>query len=671
MTNRLAHETSPYLLQHADNPVDWYPWGDEAFAEARRTAKPILLSVGYSSCHWCHVMAHESFENPATASLMNQLFVNVKVDREERPDVDSIYMEAVQAMTGRGGWPMTVFLTPDGAPFYAGTYFPSEDRHGHPSFTRVMQAVSEAWVERRGDVVEQAARLAASVGHRIPAADELPESDALQAAYRQIISNDDSTFGGFGGAPKFPQQPSLEFLLRIVNEDWAPDAGDVLTRALSAMAAGGIRDHVGGGFARYSVDRRWEIPHFEKMLYDNAQLARLYLWAWRELGVEPFRSVAIDTIDYVLRDLTGDHGGFLSAEDADSEGEEGLFYVWSLAEFMAVAGPADGPIVADLFGVTERGNFEGANHLRLIRTIDEVASDHDVTPEEVRAAVGRVREGLFVRRSSRIRPGLDDKVVTAWNGLMLRAIAEAAAVLDRTDYLDAARANARFVLSELRDDEGRLLRSWGKGRTSGRGFLDDHGAYALGLLALYAATGETEWFAAARDLVDTAIERFVDADGGFFSTADDHETLITRPRDVMDNPSPSGTALLAEAALLLSLYTGEDRFRAAAESAIRSGGVIIEKHPQAAGHLLGVVHTMIRGPKELAVVGDEARTLAAVAWERFRPHVVVAWSTDGHSGNVVPLLAERFHDGRTLAFVCRDFSCLAPVADAEALGAQL
>ncbi|MDX1690745.1 MAG: thioredoxin domain-containing protein [Acidimicrobiia bacterium] len=671
MTNRLADETSPYLLQHADNPVAWYPWGPEAFEAARSDDKPVLLSVGYSSCHWCHVMAHESFEDPDTAAVMNDLFVNVKVDREERPDVDAIYMEAVQAMTGRGGWPMTVFLTPDAEPFYAGTYFPKEDRHGHPSFRKVMTAVAEAWHERRGEVAEQAGRLAASVGGKIPAADTLPGDGALVQAYRRIVGDADATFGGFGGAPKFPQQPVLEYLLRITGEEWAPDAGGVLREALSAMAAGGIRDHVGGGFCRYAVDRRWEIPHFEKMLYDNAQLARLYLWAWRELGVDAFRTVAIDTIEYVLRDLTGDHGGFLSAEDADSEGEEGRFYVWSRDEFLEVAGPEDGPPIADLFGVTEAGNFEGANHLRIARTVDDVAADHDMTPAEVRDALARVRHALFERREDRVRPGLDDKVVTAWNGLMLRALAEAGAALDEPTYLDAARRNARFVTTELRDDEGRLLRSWGKGRTSGRGFLDDHGAYALGLLALYAATGETEWFVAARDLVETALDRFADPDGGFFRTADDAEELITRPRDVMDNPSPSGTSLVGEAAFLLGLYTGEARFSDAAEEAVRAGGVVVERYPQAAGHLLGVLWAMRSEPKELAVVGPRAHDLAAVAWERYRPEVAVAVSTDGSGTDVVPLLADRHRDGETLAFVCEGFACLAPVSEPETLRAQL
>ncbi|HSG78943.1 MAG TPA: thioredoxin domain-containing protein [Acidimicrobiia bacterium] len=666
MPNRLAAETSPYLLQHADNPVDWYPWGEEAFAEARRRGRPILLSVGYSSCHWCHVMAHESFEDHETARVMNELFVNVKVDREERPDVDAIYMEAVQAMTGRGGWPMTVFLTPDGEPFFAGTYFPPDDRHGHPSFLRVMGAVSEAWVERRSEVVDQAGRLAATIGQRVEPTSELPDRTHLEAAYRRIVGNADATYGGFGGAPKFPQQPSLEFLLRTVDEEWASEARSVLGHALSAMAAGGIRDHVGGGFARYSVDREWEIPHFEKMLYDNAQLARLYLWGWRELGVAAFRDVAIDTIEYVLRDLTGDHGGFLSAEDADSEGEEGRFYVWSLAEFLEVAGPDDGPAVAALYGVTEGGNFEGANHLRLVRELGEVAADHGTTPEALREAVGRVRRRLFERREGRVRPGLDDKVVTAWNGLMLRALAEAGAALGEDRYLEAARANARFVLSELRDGDERLLRSWGKGRTSGRGFLEDHGAYALGLLALYQATGETEWFVAARDLVDTAIERFADPDGGWFSTADDAEALITRPRDVMDNPSPSGSSLLAEAAQLVGLLTGDHRYTEAVERSVLAAGQLIDRYPQAVGHLLGVVHTMVRGPKELAVVGPAATELASVASERYRPHVAVAMAS-GEPDGTVPLLADRYRDGETLAYVCEDFACLAPVGDAEAL----
>ena len=671
MPNRLAAATSPYLLQHADNPVDWYPWGDEALQRAAAEQRPILLSVGYSACHWCHVMAHESFEDPETAADMNRWFVSVKVDREERPDVDAVYMEAVQALTGRGGWPMTVFLTPDGAPFYAGTYFPKEDRHGMPGFRRVLAAVADAWEQRRGEVEDQAGRLAGTIGRALPVADDLPGTPVLEAAYRALAGAVDTVHGGFGSAPKFPQQPALDFLLRISGEPWAEGAGVIVRDALVAMAAGGIYDQIGGGFARYAVDREWRIPHFEKMLYDNAQLARLYLWAWRESGIEAFRRVATETLEYLLRDLRHPDGAFFSAEDADSEGEEGRFYVWSHTEFHEVAGPEDGPPAAAVFGVTKAGNFEGANHLYRARTPEDVAAERGAAPEEVARAVERTRARLFERRAGRVRPGLDDKVIAGWNGLALRAFAEAGAALGESRYLEAARSCAGFLLDRLVVD-GRLRRSWGKGRVSGvGGFLEDHAAVAVGLLALYAATGEVEWFEAARRLGDEIPARFSDPDGGFFSTGDDAGGLIVRPRDLMDNPSPSGNSLAAEAFLFLALYTGEPAYRDAAEEAVRSGGLLVERYPQGAGHLLGVAHTLGRGPLEVAVVGGEAFDLARVIWERYRPHVAAAPSLDGSESAAVPLLSDRFVAGRTLAYVCRDFVCGLPADGPEALRAQL
>ncbi|MGH8875438.1 MAG: thioredoxin domain-containing protein, partial [Acidimicrobiia bacterium] len=464
MPNRLADATSPYLLQHADNPVDWYPWGEEAFTKARVEDKPVLLSVGYSSCHWCHVMAHESFEDPETALVMNELFVSIKVDREERPDVDSVYMEVVQAATGRGGWPMTIWLTPDGRPFYAGTYFPPEDRHGMPSFRRVMAAVAEAWAERREGISEQADRLTEAISQSLPPADHLPGPEALSEAYRALEREYDPVNGGFGGAPKFPQQPVLDFLLRIHAAPWAPQAGRMVARTLLNMARGGIHDHLGGGFSRYSVDSGWLVPHFEKMLYDNAQLARLYLWGWRELGVEEFRGVAIATIEYLVRDLVHPDGGFFAAEDADSEGVEGKFYVWSREEFLETAGPEDGPVAAAFYGVTAEGNFEGATILHQARTLDEVAEQAQMSNGETAAAIERASRRLLAARSVRVRPGLDDKVVASWNGLTIRALAEAGAALDEPRYLEAARRCARFVLEELVDGQGRLLRSWPIGR---------------------------------------------------------------------------------------------------------------------------------------------------------------------------------------------------------------
>jgi uncharacterized protein len=668
MANRLARSTSPYLLQHQDNPVEWYEWGQEAFAAAGERRVPILLSVGYSACHWCHVMAHESFEDEATASVMNELFVNVKVDREERPDVDAVYMEAVQASTGRGGWPMTVWLTPEGEPFYAGTYFPSEDRHGMPSFTRVLHAVAEAWRERPEAVAEQAGKLTQAISRSLPASDELPGEEALVAAYRALEASFDPVHGGFGGAPKFPQQPVLEFLLRVHGEPWAPRAGAMVRQTLIRMARGGIHDQLAGGFARYAVDSVWLVPHFEKMLYDNAQLARLYLWAWVELGDQRFREVAESTLGYLLRYLRHPDGGFFSAEDADSEGVEGKFYVWSLDELLAVAGPVDGRPAATHFGVTPTGNFEGATILHEARSITETAEEHGTTSEEAAAALDRARARLLEHRDRRIRPGLDDKVLASWNGLAIRAFAEAGVVLGRDDHLEAARACARFVLERMTGQGGRLVRAWAKGSPGTvPGFLDDYGAMATGLFALYQATGEPEWYRHGAELTRSIPERFTDPAGGFFTTADDAEQLVKRPKDQMDSPLPSGNSLAAEALLQLSLLTGDQGLRALAEGPIRAGAAMIERYPSAVGHLLSVLHAVHRGPREVAIAGPEARRLAATVWRRFRPHVALAVDETGESASTVPLLAGRHREGETLAYVCEGFACELPVGREEDL----
>ncbi len=669
MPNRLADSTSPYLLQHRDNPVDWYQWGEEAFAAARSRDVPILLSVGYSACHWCHVMAHESFEDAETAAVMNAEFVNVKVDREERPDVDAIYMEAVQAATGRGGWPMTVFLTPEGKPFYAGTYFPPTDRHGMPSFRKVMTAVKEAWRERRDDVRSQADRLTEVLGRELPVAHPALDPEHLESAYRTIEQSYDSVNGGLGGAPKFPQQPVLEFLLRIVDEPWAPRARSMLGQTLTRMARGGIYDQIGGGFARYAVDASWLVPHFEKMLYDNAQLARLYLWAGVELNTPEFHQIALETLEYLRRDLRHPDGGFFSAEDADSEGEEGRFYVWSREEFLEVAGEEDGLVAAEMFGVSQGGNFEGSNILHIDRTDGEVAESLSISRTEVTAAVERVRHRLFERRAGRVRPGLDFKVITAWNGLAIRAFAEAGMVLGRADLVDDARRAARFILDRARRPDGRLLRSWSRGEARVDGFLDDHAAMAVGLFSLYAVTGEVEWFETATRLVDIIAGDFAEPGGGLYATGTGGDPLIVRPRDQMDNPSPSGSSLAAEAFFLASLYTGEGVHLDRAEQSIARGSALVERFPGAAGHLLAVAHSMTTGGRELAVVGDDAADLVKVAWRRFRPELAVAWSTAEETR--VPLLADRFTPGETLAYLCRRFVCDTPTDSAATLARLL
>ena len=650
MPNRLVDATSPYLLQHRDNPVDWFEWGDEAFDEARRRDVPILLSVGYAACHWCHVMAHESFEDPATAKLMNERFVNVKVDREERPDVDSIYMEAVQAMTGQGGWPMTVWMDHEGRPFYAGTYFPDVPRHGMPSFRQVVDAVSDAWVNRRDDVGEQASRLVSTIGREIPVGD-LAGVETLADAYRQIESTFDTVNGGFGHAPKFPQQPVLEFLLRVHEEEWAPEAGPMLTKTLEEMAAGGIHDQIGGGFARYSVDARWLVPHFEKMLYDNAQLTRLYLWAGIELNRPDFLVVARSTITYLERDLRHPEGGFFSSEDADSEGVEGKFYVWTPDEIRAVLGGGAEPVLT-YYGVTDEGNFEGSNILEVVG---------DAAPEHL----DLLRSRLVAARARRVRPGLDDKVVASWNGLAIRALAEAGGALREPSYLQLARQAADFVLNNLVLD-GVLMRSWREGRTSVPGFLDDHASMALGLFVLFAATGEERWFTAAMDLV-AAFGRFRRAGGGFYSTDEGNDTLVKRPTDLTDNPSPSGNALAAEALLWASLYTGDRAYRDESEGALRSATLLAERYPSMAAHHLAVTHSS-SDTREVAVVGEGWERLAEVFWSRFRPGVVLAPSAGGSS---VPLLDGRDVENGALAYVCRDFVCELPTSDPEVLASQL
>ena len=650
MPNRLAQATSPYLLQHKDNPVDWNQWGEAAFDEARRRDVPVLLSVGYAACHWCHVMAHESFEDPATAEEMNRLFVNVKVDREERPDVDSVYMEAVQAMTGRGGWPMTVWIDHEGRPFFAGTYFPKESTHGMASFREVMEAVSSAWENRRDVVGEQAEKLVKAISQEIPSSG-LTEPGDLDEAYKQIASSFDQVHGGFGGAPKFPEQPVLEFLLRVKNEEWAPNAGEMLIKTLDEMAAGGINDQIGGGFARYSVDRHWLVPHFEKMLYDNAQLARLYLWAGIENDRADFVGVARSTLEYMIRDLQHPKGGFFSSEDADSEGVEGKFYVWSLEDFRSLLGDKTDAVAA-YYGVTVEGNFEGTNILNVVG---------DSAPPELESA----NKILLEARSSRVRPGLDDKVIASWNGLAIRAFAEAGAALGDPRLTETAIDAARFVLENL-VVKGRLMRSWRDGRTSVGGFLDDHASMAVGLFVLYAATGELEWFESAMWLVNE-LDRFANANGGFFGTPEDGETLVKRPTDSTDNPLPSGNALAAEALLIASLYTGDQTTRSKAETALSSVGLLMRQYPSMVGHHLSVLHSSAR-TKELAIVGPEWEGLAGVYWRSFRPHIVLAPSSEAI--DVVPLLANRRVDG-TAAYVCQGFVCQLPTNDPEILAAQL
>jgi uncharacterized protein YyaL (SSP411 family) len=669
VTNRLADQTSPYLLQHKDNPVDWYPWGEEALARARAEDKPLLVSIGYSACHWCHVMEHESFEDPDTAAVMNENFVPVKVDREERPDVDSIYMGAVQAMTGHGGWPLNVFIDPEGVPFYGGTYFPPEPRQGMPSFRQVLEGVAEAWRTRREEIRSSAPRTieGLSAAARVRASEDELSPSLLDEAERGLATQFDSTFGGFGGAPKFPPASALEFLMdRIATADdedpRTVKATEIVTTTLERMAKGGIYDQVGGGFARYSVDAQWLVPHFEKMLYDNALLARAYLHAWQLTGNELFRRVCEETLDWALREMRGPEGGFYSALDADSEGEEGKFYVWTEDELREVLG-ADADALLEYWGVDRGPNFEG-------RSILHVAADQ-IDPETLE----RARRRLYDVRARRVWPGLDDKRLTAWNALMVAALADAGAVLGRDDYLDAARTCAHFMLTELRDADGRLLRTYKDGRASLNAYLEDHAFTCEALLVLYEATLETRWFVTARALADAIVMRFRDeSSAGFFDTACDHEALVVRPRSLEDHPIPSGSSSAAYALLRINAVTADRAYEAPALEVFRIVNEAAARYPQAFGHLLQGIHFHFSTPREVALVGDSLDEFTAVVRRRFRPTVVLAGMKPGDEEalDAIPLLRGREPvDGRAAAYVCQDFTCRMPVTEPAALEREL
>ena len=678
--NQLKDETSPYLLQHADNPVDWHPWGDEAFRLAREQDKPVLLSIGYSACHWCHVMAHESFEDEATAEMMNALFVNVKVDREERPDVDDIYMGAVQAIAGQGGWPMTVFLLPDGRPFYGGTYYPKERRMGMPSFTQLMTAVHEAYRSQRANLEKQADNLHQSLKRDVLAIGREDDSgltgDMLDEAARSLLASIDRENGGFGAQPKFPNPISLEFLLRHHARTGDEEALNLATFTLRQMANGGIYDQIGGGFARYSVDAHWLVPHFEKMLYDNAQLSRLYLHAWQITGDGCFKSIAEDIYDYILREMTAPAGGFYSATDADSEGEEGKFFVWTIEEAAEALAPisAEQPraleIAIETYGLTPQGNFEGSNILHLPRPLDETAIDLGMSLDELSAALAVIKRRMYAVREERVPPSLDDKILTSWNGLMLGSLAEAARVLKRDDYLAAARRAGEFLLDQMLSDGGRLYRTHKDGRSKLNAYLEDYANLIDALLELYQSTFETSWFAAARQLADTALMRFRSDDGGFYDTSDDHESLIVRPRNLQDNVTPSGNAMMAKQLLRLAAYTGEARYDAAAREVLRKLSDAMRQYPQAFAESLNAADMLVGGIAEVAVIGvrqdQTTREVLDELQQPFRPNLVTAYSRhDVARHDSIPLLSARIMiDGATTVYVCRNFVCKMPATTA-------
>lgn len=680
-TNRLINETSPYLLQHAHNPVDWYPWSEAAFAQARLENKPLLLSIGYSACHWCHVMEHESFENEAIAKLMNDNFVSIKVDREERPDLDQIYMNAVQMMTQHGGWPMTVFLTPAGIPFYGGTYFPPEDRYNMPGFPRVLLSVAEAYRDKPEDVQRTADSLLAEL-QRMSAgggeSNELLATDLLDAAHRGIIRNYDSSNGGFGSAPKFPPAMNLEFLLRIHDRTGDQNALEIVSHTCRKMAEGGIYDQLGGGFARYSTDARWLVPHFEKMLYDNALLSRHYLHYYQVTRDELARRVIEETLDYVVREMTGPVGGFYSTQDADSEGEEGKFFVWSVDEITEALGGEEARLFCAYYNATRAGNFEGKNILNVTRSLADVAQTEGVTVELLQKAVTAGRQKLFEIRERRIKPVRDEKILTAWNGLMLASFAEAAAILERADYAEVARNNARFVLDKLRR-EGLLLRTYKDGEAKLNGYLEDYAFLIDGLLALFEATGESEWFAEAKQLSDTMIAEFWDEnEGGFFFTGKSHEELIVRSKDYFDNATPSGNSVAAEVLLKLSVLTDNEDYRRLAVTVMRLIAQPMQRYPSAFGRALSALDFHLSSPKEIVILGEpeleQTQLLNREVWKHYLPNKVVVQASivDTSLGQAIPLLNGRaLLDNKPTAFVCEHYTCQQPVTNAEDLAAQL
>src|SRR5437764_3639768 len=679
-TNRLSNETSPYLLQHAHNPVDWFAWSDEAFEKARKEDKPILLSIGYAACHWCHVMAHESFENEEIARLMNEHFVNIKVDREERPDLDQIYMNAVQMMTGHGGWPMTVFLTPEGVPFYGGTYFPPEDRYNMAGFPRVLLGVAEAYRTRPDEVTETVVSMLGElrrIGHTSES-NEVLTVDLLNDAERRIARSYDQRYGGFGSAPKFPAAMNLEFLLRQYYRTGRSETLEMILNTCRKMAEGGMYDQLGGGFHRYSTDARWLVPHFEKMLYDNALLSRLYLHIYQQTKDEFYKRIAEETLDYVVREMTNERGGFYSTQDADSEGHEGKFFVWSVDEVKEILGADDGALFSAFYDVTSAGNFEGKNILHVEQRVEDVAKKAGVSAENLQEVLARGRRKLFEARERRVKPARDEKVLTAWNGLMLASFAEAAVILERKDYREIAERCAEFILENLRRD-GLLLRTYKDGQSKLNGYLEDYAFFIDGLLALYQTTGTLRWLTEALTLVERMIKEFWDEeDGGFFYTGKSHEELIVRSKDYFDNATPSGNSVAAEVLLYLTELTGNEDYSRKAVTIFRISRDPLTRYASAFGRLLGALDFYLSTPKEIAIIGesnaDDTRALLHEVWTRYLPNKIVARATesDQRAAEVVPLLRDRpMIEGRATAYVCENYTCQKPANSPEELGRQL
>ncbi len=660
-TNKLINETSPYLLQHAHNPVDWYPWGDEAFERAKAEDKPVLVSIGYSACHWCHVMEHESFEDESVAAIMNEHFINIKVDMEERPDVDQIYMNFVQLTTGRGGWPMNVFLTPDKRPFYGGTYFPPVSRYNMPSWPQILTSISEAYKNKREELEESAANIVTELRRlsTVEVAQGGLGTEILDAAFESHARTFDAVNGGFGGAPKFPAAMSLEFLLRYHHRTGDERAIAIVTHTLDKMARGGIYDQLGGGFHRYAVDAIWLVPHFEKMLYDNAQLIRVYLHAYQVTGSEFYKRIATDTLEYVRREMLDPCGGFYSTQDADSEGEEGKFFVWTPEEIAQILGEKDAAAFDRYFDVTREGNFEGKN----ILNIKNPAALDEMPEADREAFLASCRSKLFAEREKRVKPNRDEKVLTAWNGLMLTVFADAAAVLDSREYLDIATRNADFILDQLRSD-GRLLRTWKDGGAKLNAYIEDYANVADGLLLLYQSSGIEKYLSEARSLADLMITEFWDEEGGgFFFTSNDHEDLIVRNKDFFDNATPSGNSLAADVLLKLGKLTGDERYERLAVTVLRMASRQVQRHPQGFGRMLSALEFHFGDGKEIVIIGPPGNVMERTVFSSYLPgSVAVRCDADRSESSPLELVKGReMVGGSPTVYVCEKFVCQRPV----------
>lgn len=687
MPNRLAKESSPYLLQHQNNPVDWHPWGPEAIEKARSEEKPIFLSIGYSACHWCHVMEHESFENEAIASVLNENFVPVKVDREERPDLDQIYMNAVQMLTGHGGWPMSVFLTPELKPFYGGTYWPPHSSRGMPGFDQILAAVIDAWKNRREQALTAADQLTAelrNVGEIAGGDADKLNAELIDSAVGQLRRAFDNSNGGFGQAPKFPHPMDLQLLVRVGHRSGQQGPLDMVRLTLDRMAAGGIYDHLGGGFARYSVDAQWLVPHFEKMLYDNALLAGAYLDAYLVTDDENYARVVRETLNYTIREMTDPAGGFYSTEDADSEGHEGLFYTWTADEIDAVLGDERGATFGRVYDVSDVGNFEGRNILNLPKTLEQCAKILSRNPQELAAELAESREKLFLAREKRVRPGRDDKIIVAWNGLMIEAMARAGAALNEPEYIITASEAASYILSRLRNSDGRLLHTSRAGIAKLDAYLDDYASLANALVSLYEASFNERWIDEAANLIDVVLEKFIDpAGGGFFYTANDHEQLITRTKELTDSSTPSGNALAATALLRLGKLLGRSDYLNAASQTLASAVPLLERAPMAAGQMLLALDRHLGPSHELVLVGDlsreDSKNAVAALHSRYLSRAVIAArdsSSNDASGSRSSRLDEVFlgkqsPDGRPVLYVCQNFACQEPAVGFASIESQL